>query len=658
MKLKNLLIIVFSSICIAATGIVSLVADNAIQKQTSNKIEAELTAETNQLASDINGWMLGKSQAVSSIASLMSDGIASEITPTYLNQVLHTNDNEGNVSDLYIGSTDGSIIDGSFWVPDADYDSRTRPWYISAKDSDHVVFTDPYFDKASKKWAVSIAQSIKSDSGTLHGVLAMDILLDTITQRVISQKIGDSGYAFVTDSKGSFLAHKDSDLVNTNIKDLAGMEPVADAILSNESGIITSNYNGTKSIVVYKQIPSTSWIIAVTIDQNEVYAELVQSRISFILLIIFVLLIVLVVAFFAANKITKPIKLLTKSAQRAADGDLSIEISHAGSKEIRELSKAFEVMVSNIGKLVSDIGNAASLVTHSSTEISELADYTKLISDEISKTANELAIGAQSQAESASNGAEMVSNMSTAIRQISDSSKESHDMIVEVNNSVSEGVLVVDNQLSLMHQNRESTEKVGHAIALLEEKSFEIQKIVSVIGEIADQTNLLALNAAIEAARAGEHGKGFAVVAEEVRNLAEQSASSSNDIEKLLHDIQDKTLQSVEDVTAVQKIVAQQEVSLEETRCLYHKIQESVLKIVDQTILISEETNGIELHSQKVSGSIEDVAAVTEENAAATQEVASATIEQSTSVSHISEEVATLVQEAAALMEAVSSFQV
>lgn len=460
------------------------------------------------------------------------------------------------------------------------------------------------------------------------------------------------------DPNGVILAHPDTEFLNTNLSDLDGMSDVRQQMLSNESGMAEYSYNNQKKIMVFKQLPSTSWVIAVTIQKEEVYAELIKTRLTFIFIILSVCAIAFVISLIAANRIARPIRQLTDVARLASEGDLCVQAKDKGAREIRDLAKAFNIMSDSIRKLVMKITDASHLVSQSSTEVSEMAFHTKMISEEISNTTNELAKGAQTQAESATTGAEMVNNMSEAIKQITEASKASYDMILNVSSSVQSGVNVIDNQAVLMERNKASTEKVGLAISQLEEKSHVISKIVDVIRSIAEQTNLLALNAAIEAARAGEHGKGFAVVADEVRNLAEQSAKSSDEIGQLLQDIQAKTIQSVEEVADVQKVVTEQESSLEQTRHLYQEIKNAVKLIVDKMISITEETKRIEAQSEQVSQSISDVAAVTEESAAATEEVASSTLEQSSSVVRINEEVEILVKEAGQLIEIISYFKI
>ncbi len=658
MRLRTLLISVFGCACIISTGVVALIADNSIKNQTYVRIEEELQAEVSTLTGDINGWILGKSQIVESLSSLLKDGVGTEITPEYLNPLLHTKATEGAVSDIYIGTTDGKMIDGSLWVPDADYDPRTRPWYLAAEKSEDIIYTDAYLDLVTGKWAISVAQAIKSEQGDLHGVMAIDILLDTITQKVTERKIGETGYAFMIDSKGLIIAHPNAELLNVDLHTVAGMDTLADKMISQENGFEEYEYDGSEKIMVFQKVPSTSWIIAVTINKEEAYAEVLQSRISFAVLILVVCILILAVCFVAAGKITKPLKSLTTEAQKIADGNLQVMIKTSGAKEIKDLSEAFKSMTENIGKLVRDIGTAAESVNHSSNEIQGITDNAKQISEEIAKTSHELAIGAGNQASSVSDGAEMIVNMSRTIELVAQSSQDTHRLILDVDSSVNDGVKALDRQHDLMEKNDISTEKVVQAITLLEGKASEIQKIVGVISEIADQTNLLALNAAIEAARAGEQGKGFAVVADEVRKLAEQSASSSSDIGTLLSDILEKTVKSVEDVIEVQKIVSEQKNSLDETRELYQKIQDAVRIIVEKAVKISEETVELQSNSDQVSNSISDVAAITEESAAATQEVAAATSDQSNSLGNISVEITTLVNEAQSLMETISIFKV
>jgi methyl-accepting chemotaxis protein len=104
-----------------------------------------------------------------------------------------------------------------------------------------------------------------------------------------------------------------------------------------------------------------------------------------------------------------------------------------------------------------------------------------------------------------------------------------------------EGRGLVNQSIEGMNLIADQVNTIAHNILGLSKKSQEIGKIVRVVGEVSKQTNLLALNAAIEAAGAGEHGKGFAVVAKEIRGLAVKSSRSTQDIVKLIQEMQDAT---------------------------------------------------------------------------------------------------------------------
>ncbi len=91
-------------------------------------------------------------------------------------------------------------------------------------------------------------------------------------------------------------------------------------------------------------------------------------------------------------------------------------------------------------------------------------------------------------------------------------------------------------------------------IESLNQKAANVNDIIKLINDIADQTNLLALNAAIEAARAGEMGKGFTVVADEVRKLAEKTQKSTDDVRKVLGELQTESKKSVENSLQMEKI--------------------------------------------------------------------------------------------------------
>jgi len=157
------------------------------------------------------------------------------------------------------------------------------------------------------------------------------------------------------------------------------------------------------------------------------------------------------------------------------------------------------------------------------------------------------------QRDSASQMAAAIEGLAASIGQISDSSAVVNRAADEAREAGQAGLDVIKSTIVGMDEIERVIESSASSITRLSEKSKRIGTIVHVIREIADQTNLLALNAAIEAARAGEQGRGFAVVADEVRKLAERTASSAAEIVGVVDDIgdgMDETNRQISDACA------------------------------------------------------------------------------------------------------------
>jgi methyl-accepting chemotaxis protein len=182
--------------------------------------------------------------------------------------------------------------------------------------------------------------------------------------------------------------------------------------------------------------------------------------------------------------------------------------------------------------------------------------------------------------------------------------------------------------------------KVGASAAkvrLMGQHSEQIGAIVETIDDIASQTNLLALNAAIEAARAGEHGKGFAVVADEVRKLAEKSATATKEIAGLIRGIQATVGEAVSAMDDGAREVELGVAQANESGQALAAIQSAADAVSQQVREIAEAAERMSASSGELAGAMEAVSAVVEENTAATEEMAAGSSEVTQSIQHIAE---------------------
>ncbi|MEG0473629.1 MAG: methyl-accepting chemotaxis protein [Solibacillus sp.] len=388
--------------------------------------------------------------------------------------------------------------------------------------------------------------------------------------------------------------------------------------------------------------------------------HLVNSNKQWFLWIFAVILVTcIVVGILFTRSIIGPINQLAAAAEVIAKGDLrQKDIKVNTNDEIKKLADSFNVMKSNLQKIIQRVSVN---MEHTTSATEELAASTDGISQSSSGIAKRIEIMAASDHQAAATGRESsiaMDETAHGVQRIAEATQLLHTKAVDTQTIAQEGEKTLNTAENQMRVIQQSSQETSERIQQLSVQSAEIVTITNVISDITEQTNLLALNAAIEAARAGEHGKGFAVVADEVRKLAEQSKISANQIVGVIANIQ-------QDTKDVEKAVG---VSVHNVNEGVQFIQNAQTAFADIMGAIEEMTNQIEdvsASTQQISASTEEVAASVNEmsssanNVAQQSEVIAATIEEQVATIHELNAVAkSLSEEALAVKEEMNQFKV
>jgi len=231
---------------------------------------------------------------------------------------------------------------------------------------------------------------------------------------------------------------------------------------------------------------------------------------------------------------------------------------------------------------------------------------------------------------------ERVQEVAATLEEVSQSVTEVADAAEETARAAEHSATIVGSSNAQMSQSMEATARVVEAvqqssgtIAELNQAIQKIGDITQAIKEIADQTNLLALNAAIEAARAGEQGRGFAVVADEVRKLAERTASSTTDIAETVGEIQSATRQAVASMDQAVREVEEGIGLMKASGGSLREIAHTSDQVTEMAQHIASAAKQQSAATESVAGSMAKISELIEGNTAAAQQAWQATEELS-----------------------------
>ncbi len=535
-KNKLLVLTLFSvSISFLILGFYNTYNNYSSEYNLIKQKELDLAQETSK---SINNYLQSKIDIVEAVAHEVSS-LNLDVKNKEIIDKLRLGNLSGKFSGLYLGiEENGNFLqyDATFRTPQThDYDSRKRPWYKKAVETNKAGISEPYIDFSTKKLVISVSAPIKKD-GKIIGVIGSDIALDTVVNTVLNINLNEEGFAYLTDFEGKTIIHKDE-------KELEKQNEIYAQVKSNNSlHFGEALLNNNPQLIAYSNIPITNWKLVIQLDKNAISKKINENLIKEIFLYVFLLIIILGILFYALVKILSPLKTFEEGLNfffKYLKGEekniikLNINTNDELGKMALEIDKQMEIIAKNLEEdkaLINEVKMIVNRVKEGNLDLqikqkssneslnelkSMLNDMIKTISLNVNQDINTILVSLEEYSK-----LNFVKNISNPTGNVAIGLNNLSNIINQMLQENKSNGLVLDKSSNLLLNNVNLLNKTSNETAVaLEETAAALEEITSTVINNTERISIMA-----------NHSKELSISIEDGQKLANITVESMDSI--------------------------------------------------------------------------------------------------------------------------------